>query len=401
MDPKKSDFGRLRRELDAMQSALREAGLDGWLLYDLHARNGVAASMLGVGELTRRYFVLVPAEGEPHALIHGIEGGPWGEWPWQRSSYVGWAPLREQLGGLVKGKRLAMEISAEDAVPSMDLVPAGVLELVRSAGAAGIVSSGELVTRFYSRWSDAGVEQHRRAARALAETAHAAFEHLGERTRKGEQVFEGEMKRWVLDDLAGRGIDVDADCIVARSENAADPHYSPEGRGAEIREGDIVLLDLWGREADEAIFADQTWMAFVGREVSERHQQIFAVIRDARDAAVQLVRDRWRSGEPVQGSEVDDACRAVVREHGYAERFIHRTGHSIDRELHGMGPNIDNLETRETRTLVQGVGFSVEPGIYLTGDVGMRTEIDVYMGPDGPEVTTPEPQREIFPLLRG
>lgn len=398
MDAKRSDFARLRTQLDAVQAAVREAGLDGWLFYDLHARNAVAAGMLGVGDLTRRYFVLVPSEGEPHALTHGIEGGPWSDWPWQRSEYVGWKPLREQLGGLVGGRRLAMETSALDAVPAMDLVPAGVLELVRDAGAREVVSSGDLVTRFWSRWSGAGLEQHRRAARVLAETARGAFGHVAERVRAGERVDEGGLKRWVLEQLAERGAGVDGDCIVARTENAADPHFSPQGAGAEIREGDILLLDLWGRESDGAVFADQTWMAYVGAEVPERYRDIFAVIREARDAGVALLRER-AGGEAVPGADVDDAVRAVVRDAGYGDAFIHRTGHSIDRELHGMGPNIDNLETRETRRLISGVGFSIEPGIYLAGDVGMRTEIDVYMREDGPEVTTPEPQHEIAALL--
>lgn len=401
MDAKRSDFGRIRASLDEMRAALRDADLDGWLFYDLHARNAVAADMLGVGDLTRRYFVLVPAEGEPHALTHAIEGGPWADWPWQRTSYVGWAPLAELLAEMVGGKRIAMETSVRDAVPAMDLVPAGVIELVREAGATDIVTSGDLVTRFYSRWSERGLEQHRRAAATLAETARAAFAHVAHRIRAGEPVDEGGLKRWVLEQLEAAGVGVDADCIVARTENAADPHYSPQQAGAEIREGDVLLLDLWGRVTGDAVFADQTWMAYVGQEVPERHQKLFAVIRDARDAAVELLRQAADEGRVLQGWQVDDATRGVVREHGYADAFIHRTGHSIDRELHGMGPNIDNLETRETRSLIPGVGFSVEPGIYLAGDVGMRTEIDVYMTEAGPEVTTPDPQHEIPAILAG
>jgi Xaa-Pro aminopeptidase len=180
--------------------------------------------------------------------------------------------------------------------------------------------------------------------------------------------------------------------------NAANPHYEPGERGAELRSGDLVLLDLWSKETEASIYSDQTWMGFLGETVPGRIQELFAVIRDGRDAAVTLLRERSQAGKPTQGYEVDDATRGVVTARGYGAAFIHRTGHSIDTETHGMGPNIDNLETRETRTLIEGIGFSIEPGIYLAGDVGMRTEIDVYMGVSGPEVTTPEPQQQVWPL---
>lgn len=399
MDVTPVDFSRLEARLDEIRNALAEADLDGWLLYDLHARNAVASALLGLGDLTRRWFVLIPREGEPHAVIHGIEEGPWQKWPWRRSTYVGWAPLAETLEELVGGKRLAMEISRDDAVPALDLVPSGVVEMVRKAGASDVVTSGDLVTRFYARWDDDGLASHRRAAEALAATARDAFRHLAENTRAGRNLHEAELMGWVMAELEKRGAGVGADCIVARSENAANPHYAPSGEGAELREGDVVLLDLWSKESDDSIYADQTWMAYLGAEVPERYAKIFAVIRDGRDAAVRFLREKWEAGEEVQGWQVDDVTRGVVEDAGYGDAFIHRTGHSIDTSTHGMGPNIDNLETRETRRLIQGVGFSIEPGIYLAGDVGMRTEIDVYIGPDGPEVTTPHPQHELFALL--
>lgn len=392
------DFAFLRNSLGQVQAALDEENLDGWLLYDLHARNPVAVRMLGLGDLTRRFFVLVPREGEPHALTHAIEQAPWQHWPWGATPYVGWAPLRDRLGTLVKGRRLGMEYSASDAVPAMDMVPGGVIEMVREAGAAEVRSSGNLVSRFYSRWSKDGLESHRRAARVLADTARDAFAHLARTTRGGGTLHEGELKRWVLAELERRGAGVGADSIVANTVNAANPHYEPGEKGAELRSGDLVLLDLWAKEDEASIYADQTWMGFLGESVPDRIQNLFAVIRDGRDAAVELARERWRAGSPIQGYELDDATRSVVSGRGYGDAFIHRTGHSIDTETHGMGPNIDNLETRETRTLIEGVGFSVEPGIYLAGDVGMRTEINVYMGADGPEVTTPDPQTRVAAL---
>jgi Xaa-Pro dipeptidase len=394
-----SDFRQLTERLPEIQDALRAEGLDGWLLYDLHQRNGVAAALLGLGDLTRRYFVLVPAAGEPAALVHGIEEAPWEAWPWSRRRYVGWKELEGALAELLGGRRrVAMEVSPGDAVPATDLVPAGVVELIRAAG-PDVVSSAELITLFYSRWSAEGLASHRRAARVLAQVAQDAFRLLGARVDEGAETTEAELRRWVLDTLAERGVGVGADSIVANGVNAANPHYAPGERGAVFQRGDVVLLDLWAKEAEHLIYADQTWMAYLGPQVPERVAGLFEVIRDARDAAVDFLHRQWQAGAVIEGREVDDVCRGVVQERGYGAAFIHRTGHSIDTATHGMGPNIDNLETRDVRRLVPGVGFSIEPGIYLAGDVGLRTEINVYMGADGPEVTSPEPQRELFTLL--
>lgn len=394
----KSDFRRIRERLPEIQEGLREAGLDGWLLYDLHARNPVSGALLGLGDMTRRYFALIPARGEPTALMHGIEATPWEAWPWQRLTYVGWQALDDRLAELVAGRRVAMEFSAGDAVPAVDYIPAGVAELVRAAGAE-IVSSADLITRFYARWTDDGVASHDRAARILAETAREAFARAADAIRAGEELREGHLRRWVLDRLAERGAGVGADSITANGRNAADPHYETGEVGDVIREGDVLLLDLWSKESEDAIYADQTWMAILASEVPDAVQGYWEAIRDARDAAVEFLQEEWAAGRRIQGSQVDDAARAVIRDRGWADWFIHRTGHSIDRETHGMGPNMDNLETRETRTIIPGVGFSIEPGLYVPGEVGLRTEINVYVGEDGPRVTTPDPQREIARLL--
>lgn len=396
-----SDFRRLRSQLPEIQGALRELGLDGWLLYDLRARNKVAGGLLGLGDLTRRYFVLIPADGEPVAIAHRIEEAPWAAWPWPRASYSAWRELDERLATMLAGRaRVAMEISPGDAVPILDLVPAGVVELVRRAGPE-VVTSGDLVSRFYSRWSDDDLASHRRAAVALAQVAQAAFTRLARTLADGGAASEADVRDWVLADLERHGVASGADCHVANTINAADPHYHVVGRGAPLLQGDLVLLDLWGKEAEDRPFADQTWMAYLGTRVPDRLAELFAIIRDARDTAVEFVRDAWTTGRPIAGYEVDDVCRGVVAARGYGEAFVHRTGHSIDQAIHGMGPNIDNLETHETRRLIPGVGFSIEPGIYLRGDVGLRTEIDVYFGPDGPEVTTPGPQNTILALYAG
>jgi Xaa-Pro dipeptidase len=393
------DFARIRRDIDEIQAAVRAAGLGGWLLYDLHARNDVAARLIGLGDLSRRFFVLVPAEGEPTAIIHGIEEAPWEQWPWQRRVYVGWqeleAALRETLAGV---GTVAMEFSEGAAVPAIDLVPGGILELVRATGAS-VVSSGDLVTRFYACWTPDQLRSHRTASALLAQVAHAAFHRLARSVADGGRINEVMLRQWVLDDLEARGVGVGADSIAATGLNAADPHYSPQDGGATFRRGDVVLLDLWSKQAEDMVYADQTWMGYLGGTVPPRAAGLFAVIRDARDAAVAFLQDRWKEGRPIRGGEVDDVARGVVAAAGHGAYFIHRTGHSIDRSTHGMGPNIDNLETRDTRQLIPGVGFSIEPGIYIPGEIGLRTEINVYIAESGPEVTTPGPQHEISSLL--
>ncbi|HUG41782.1 MAG TPA: M24 family metallopeptidase [Longimicrobiales bacterium] len=393
----KSDFRRIRARLGEIQEGLREAGLDGWLLYDLHARNPVAGRLLGLGEMTRRYFAFIPAEGDPVALMHGIETAPWEAWPWGRRTYVAWPALDEGLAGLVGGRKVAMEISPRDAVPAVDYIPAGVAELVRAAGAE-LVPSADLITRFYARWSEEGIASHDRAAQILARTARAAFERVAAQVRAGEEAREGPLRRWLLDRLAEEGAGVGADSIVANGRNAANPHYETGATGDVIRPGDVLLIDLWSKESEDAVYADQTWMAVLGADVPAEVQGYWEAIRDGRDAAVDFLRKEWAAGRSIQGYQVDDVTRGVVAGRGWGDWFIHRTGHSIDQETHGMGPNIDNLETRETRILIPGVGFSIEPGIYIPGNVGLRTEINVFMGPDGPRVTTPEPQREMTRL---
>jgi Xaa-Pro dipeptidase len=387
--------------VERVREELRSRGMDGWLLFNFLGSNPVAGRMLGLPALTRRYFVWLPAEGAPVAVTHRIEQQPWETWQGEKVEYSSWRELEERLGELLRGgPTAAMEYAEGDAVPYVDRVPGGIVELVRGAGAK-VVSSGDLVSAFYSRWTAEGEAGHRRAGVVLREVAHQAFQRIAEHARKGDRLTEWVLRDWIQRELVRRGLGVGGDAIVGVNANAANPHYAPSAeKHAEIRHGDLVLIDLWGKEDEEAVYADQTWMGYVGEAVPERLAQIFLAVVDARDAAIEFARSRFAAGEPVRGFEVDDVSRGVIEERGYGRHFIHRTGHSIDRELHGSGPNIDNLETRDTRTLIPGIGFSVEPGIYLAGDVGFRSEVDVFVGAGGPEVTTPGPQRAIYPLLR-
>jgi Xaa-Pro aminopeptidase len=387
-----------REELVPLQAALVEADLDGWLIFDFHGLNPIATGLLALpGMTTRRIFVFVPRSGEPIAITHAIEQGPWSDWPreWKKTVYSSWRELESQLGSLVNGKTVAMEYSPGDAVPYLDRVPAGVVEMVRAAGAR-VVSSADLVSRFYAVWSAENLASHERAAEIIAKVARDAMQRAGDAVRSGSPLTEHALQEWIVSQFKANGLSTDHGPIVAIGRNAANPHYEPTAEStAIIDRGEILLIDLWARE-ENGLFADQTWMGSLGAP-SERDTKIWEAIRDARDAAIALLRERIEAGNPLSGGEVDDASRAVITSRGFGPQFLHRTGHSIDsRDLHGSGPHIDNLETREERLLTQGVGFSIEPGIYLAGDVGMRTEVNGYIGDREVIITPSEYQREII-----
>ena len=386
------------KKIAPIQNTLKNAGLDGWLLYDFHGINPIAHGLLELpGLVSRRYFVFIPASGTPVALTHAIEQGPWRDWPaiWEKEKYSSWKQLESGVAKLVKGKTVAMEYSAGDAVPYVDRVPAGVIELVRASGAK-IVSSADLVSRFYAVWTETQLVSHKRAAETIAQIARDAFVLAGERSKTQKPIDEFELRAWILERFAASGLETDHGPIVAIGPNAANPHYEPQQSGsAKIERGCILLIDLFAREKN-GIYADQTWMGSLGH-VSERDGKVWEAVRDARDAAIDLLRKRISAKQPLKGADVDDASREVINARGFAEFFIHRTGHSIDAvSLHGSGPNIDNLETREERLLLPGVGFSIEPGIYLAGDLGMRSEVNGFIG-DGEVIITPsEYQRELI-----
>jgi Xaa-Pro aminopeptidase len=384
--------------LPALQSGLERAGVDGWLLYDFHGLNPVAVGMLELpGMTTRRFFVYIPRQGSPVAITHAIEQGPWVAWPanWRKEKYSSWRTLESLLAGLVKGKKVAMEYSPGDAVPYLDRVPAGVIEMVRTAGAT-VVTSADLVSSFYAVWSDEQRASHERAARAVSTIGQEAIRLAGSRAESASPLTEYALQTWIREKFAAGGLETDHGPIVAIGPNAANPHYEPTAqKSATIKRGDILLVDLWAREKN-GVFADQTWMGSLGSP-SERDKSIWLAVRDARDAAISLLRERIGAGQVVKGGEVDDAARAVITKRGYGDSFFHRTGHSIDpRDLHGSGPHIDNLETREERALIPGVGFSIEPGVYLANDVGMRSEVNGFIGPDGVLITPSDYQKDLL-----
>jgi Xaa-Pro aminopeptidase len=383
-------------DFSALKEILTTLGADGWLLYDFHGVNPAATRVLGIkGMGTRRFFVLLPKNGKPVAIAHKIELASFDGFPGEVRSYAAWSELHGRLRALVGGKTVAMEVSPRDDVPYLDRVPHGVVELIEASGAR-VISSGMLVSRFAARWSAAELTGHRKAAEAIAQIAQETLRWGGSELARGAEVRETTLQTRVLDAFARAGLVTDHGPIVGFQANAANPHYEPrQGSDRRLAAGDVMLLDLWAGVAPGSVYADQTWMAFAGREPSEDVRGAWEVVRGARDAAVALLKDRWKNKQSVTGAAVDDAARAVIRNAGLGDYFVHRTGHSIDRDLHGSGPHIDNFETADTRTLIPGVGFSIEPGVYLTGRFGIRSEINVYLSDSGPEVTPKTTQRDL------
>jgi Xaa-Pro aminopeptidase len=380
----------------ALVAGLDAAGADGWLLFDFQGTNPVARRLLRIGPGTRRLFVYLPREGEPVAIASRIELGVARGFPGKVIPYSRWEELDAALRAVVAGRTVAMEISPGDLVPYLDRVPHGVVQLVETSGGT-VVSSGPLVTQLTSVWSAAEATDHIEAAEIVARVAR---ETMAEVVHQVGRVTESEVQARLVAALEADGLVVDRDHlqpIVGLGANAADTHYAPlAGSDRTLGADEVVLIDLFAGRTLETVFADQTWMGFSGGKPPEEVQRVWTAVRDARDAALDTVWKAARDGRPLKGFEVDRSARAVIEAAGYAEHFVHRTGHSIDRDLHGSGPHLDDYETRDDRLLMPGIGFSVEPGIYLTGRFGVRSEVNVYWAPEGPRLTPSEPQRQLI-----
>lgn len=390
-------------DVPAVQSALAEHGIDGWLLYDFRGQNAIARSLAGVPPermTTRRWFWLVPRSGTPVAFVSALEAGAL-EVPGRRVVYRGWrdleASLREALAGL---RSVAMEVSPLAAVPYVGRVDWGTVELVRSLGVE-VVSSGDLVQLFEAKLTRRQKELHDAAAALVLSAKDDAFTLVRQRLVARAALTESELLAFLSRRLRDAGLIADHPSIVAVNDHAARPHFETQA-GADDRvvsAGDVLLLDVWGKIAGEpdSVYADVTWMAYCGSEPPERVRHAWEAVRDARDAAIAFVTDAVAQGRAAHGYEVDRAARGVLEQRGLAERTLTRIGHSLGTEVHGNGVNIDDLETRDERVLVPGLLFTVEPGVYFEGELGMRTEVDVYVGESDVEVTT-EAQRDLVPL---
>jgi len=403
-----------------IQSSLRAAKLDGWLFYDFRASDPLAPRILMLGEHasgSRRWYYFIPASGEPTKIVHSIERYKLDALPGKRLIYRSWqeqhARLRETLTGGGTGDstpgtpkqksalRIAMQYSPMNDIPYVSRVDAGTIELVRSLGVEP-VSSAELVQQFEAVWTPAQKQSHIEASDKTHRIILEAFGEIARRIRANEPITEYDVQQFITHRWEEEGM-IPEQGIVAINENAANPHYVPTRTVTKpIKRGDFVLIDVASKlKKDGAIYTDQTWTGYVGETVPEEYVKIFNIVREARDSAVEFARKNVRAGKSIRGAEIDDVSRGVIQRAGYGEQFTHRTGHSIGEEGHGNGVNIDNFETRDSRRLIPGIAFSIEPGIYLEGKFGVRSEIDVYVGEKDIEVTGQPIQTEIVAILKG
>ncbi|HEX4154827.1 MAG TPA: M24 family metallopeptidase [Acidobacteriaceae bacterium] len=388
--------------LASIQSALRDQHLDGWLFYDHHHRDPIAYRILGLNPdsfVSRRWFYLIPATGEPRKLVHRIEESKLDTLPGSKREYSSWQELEQELASMLKGvTKIAMQYSPRNAIMYVSMVDAGTVELVRSLG-KDVASSADLVSLFEAVLTDEQIATHYEAQARLDRVLTAGWKHIHDAVRSERWTNEFETVTFLKQAMEDEGLWTDHGPNVSAGANSADSHYEPtELRAAPIFHGDFVLIDIWARLADpadptraqpDAIWYDITWTGVVGRSPTEREHHIFTTVRDARDAAIAAVEQAYAANQPIAGWQADDAARAVIRNAGFADFFTHRTGHNIAIELHGNGAHLDNLETHDERLLLPNTCFSVEPGIYFPGEFGIRSEVNMITKPGRAAVTGP------------
>ena len=389
----------------AIQDALRDIGsLDGWLFYDFRGSDPLAYRVLLLDptqHVTRRWYYWIPSSGEPVKLLHRIEPHVLDELPGQIQQYVSWEQQRLLLASLLRGqRRIAMQYSPFNAVPYLSRVDAGTVELIRSFGLE-VVTSADLVQRFEAVWTDEQLESHRYAVTTLRNIVDEAFAHVASCVTNERRLSEYDLQQFILSRIRDAGMTTSNAPIAAVDAHSADPHYGPtESSSSLITRDNLVLIDLWAKQtAPGSVYGDITWTGYTGTEVPAQQRMIFEHVRRGRDAALSFVQDQVATDRFPCGWEVDDVCRTTIRTAGYGDCFIHRTGHSIGEEVHGNGANIDNLETQDSRRLLPRTCFSIEPGIYLPEEFGIRSELDVYISDREAVVHGLPLQTEIVSLL--
>jgi Xaa-Pro dipeptidase len=388
-------------DLQELQGDLRAAKLDGWLFYDFRGRDPIAQRILSLpaGMRTRRWFYFVPAKGKPRKLVHKIESESLAAVPGETFYYAGQEELRKNLAKILgRAKTVAMQYSPKAAIPYVAMVDAGTVELVRGAGVK-VVSSADLVQKYEACWTPEQLKSHLAAGEKIGRIVQGAFQQAARHVREKKNFTEYDLQQWIAGEFASAGIQREEGPDVAVNANASDPHYGPvAGKSSPIREGDLLLLDVWGKmNAPGSVYYDITWIGFLGAEVPEKYAKVFRIAREARDKAVDLILSSVARGKPLEGWQVDKAARDVIEKAGYGKYFFHRTGHSIGESVHGNGANMDGLETHDVRHLIARTCTSVEPGIYLP-EFGIRTEVNVYISEHEARVTGAV-QQEILALL--
>lgn len=371
-------------KITQIQSSLGNEQIDGWLLFDFHHSNPIAHKILDISPqkmTSRRFFYWIPAHGECIKIVPYIEPYTLDHLPGQKKLYKGWEDLNSllfQLGG--QNKKIAMEYSPFNSLPSISKVDAGIVELIRQNGSE-VVSSALILQLYTSIWTDKQLEMHRFAAHVLEQVVDETWRFIRDSLLSKTEINEYQVQQFIIKAILERDCETADLPICAVNVHSADPHYSPQAKNSSaIQSGNLILLDLWCKQkAPSAVYADITRMGVAAKQPSKIQNEVFEVVKRARDAATQFVKTRFERSERIQGWEVDQICRNVIREAGYGEFFIHRTGHHLGEDVHGPGANLDNLETHDVRELLPGTGFTIEPGIYLPQKFGIRLEYDLYL----------------------
>lgn len=392
------------KKLAEAQKYLKEMHLDGWLLYDFHGNNELARHFLEIPShqmTTRRFFYWIPKAGVPIKIVHAIESQVLDHFPGEKRTFFSWQSLEAEVGKALKGaKKIAMEYSPKNAIPYVSRVDGGTIDLVRSFGVE-VVSSADFLPHFTAVLNDQQIESQIRAGKACDRIANGAWEWIAERLNQGEFITEYDVQQKILADFRKADLFTDHGPIVGVNAHSADPHYEPlKQKASPIKKGDFILIDLWAKEKGEgAVFGDITRVAVAAQRPTERQKEIFQIVRKAQKAAVELIQSRFAHKKRIEGWEVDEAARKVIRDAGFAEFFLHRTGHSIEVNLHGSGAHMDNIEMHDVRPILPATCFSIEPGIYLPGEFGIRLEHDVLIHRDGTVEITGGQQEEIVCLF--
>jgi Xaa-Pro dipeptidase len=391
--------------LEKIQNILNEMNLDAWLFYDFRRSNDLALNILDIpmkSHLTRRFYYMVPKKGIPVKIVNGIEAERLDHLPGEKFTYSSHASLSKHIANTLKNiTKIAMEYSPLNAIPYVSKVDAGTIEQLKSYGVE-IVSSGDLISMFDAVWTREQFEENKPVANALTDIVKLSFDFIKKEIEGNRNITEYDVQQFIMNEYSKRGYFTDYPPIVGVNENSANPHYSPDKEiNKPVKKDDFILIDLWAKvNKPEGVWADITWVGFIGRIVPDKYKKIFDIVAKARDEAFELIQTRFKEGKETRGYEVDDVSRKIISDAGYGDYFIHRTGHSITTELHGSGAHMDDFETKDERLLFPSTSFSIEPGIYLAGDFGIRSEIDVYITPEKEVIATGgERQREVYAIL--
>lgn len=389
-------------DLVKIQSAIKQQGVDGWLLYDFHNRDPLACSIIGLSPnafSTRRWYFYIPAEGEPTRLVSRVDQSLLDFLPGKKLYYLSWQEMYAQIQSMLgSAKRIAMNYSPMNNIPYVSMVDAGTIEIIRHLGYEP-ASAADLVQLFEAIIDEDGYRSHCDAGDCILKIKDEAYAKISSAIKNGEKLSEYEVQQFIMRRFEEEGMTCeDHGPIVGINDHPADPHFEPTPENSRYFEaGNTILIDLWAKKKEAgSIYYDVTWCGFAGENPPAKYVEMFNTARDARKAAVEFVREKFARAEPCYGWEVDDACRNVVKAAGYGDYFVHRTGHSIGTSVHGNGVNIDNLETKDERQLMPGICFSIEPGIYIPGEMAVRSEINVFIKLDGEVVVYGDEQEDLI-----